>query len=353
MVGAIQRANVFTTMHDSAHQQLTPASQRFEDLACAYWGSDTLFAALELNLFGCLGEETLPLPVLATLSHCHPALLARLLPALARLNLVEEKEAGWRNLPETIQHLVPGKPDYMGDFLLYRRYLQPTWHRLAEMIASRPLPPALDRNDDYPTRNRHYVRALDQLARLKAKEITTELSSIPWHGPVLDVGGGAGALSRALIQNFRQQAAHATLFDLAEVLAAAQELYPRHEDWHDIALQPGEFLSHTFPETEQFGLLMFSNFLHIYNESDTKNCLTKASTLISADGYVLIHDYCPDRATIKGPLYDINMLINTPNGQCHNACSLISWLAAVGLSKSLVVDLASDSTLILARRPPC
>ena len=32
--------------------------QRLEDLATAYWYSEVLFTALELNIFGLLGEES-------------------------------------------------------------------------------------------------------------------------------------------------------------------------------------------------------------------------------------------------------------------------------------------------------
>lgn len=353
MADDTQPAKGFATMCESPLQHLVPASQKLEDLACAYWSSDTLFAALELNIFGSLGSETMDVASLARIAHCHPAQLDCLLAVLARLSLVEEREGGWRNLPEAICHLVPGKPEYLGDFLLYRRYLQPPWHSLAQTISSRPLPPAIDRDADYPTRNRHYVRALDQLARLKAQEIITELSRSPWHGPVLDVGGGAGAFSRALIQGQIQQTIKATLFDLPEVLTVAQELYPTADDWLNISPLPGEFLSHAFPATERFGLIVFANFLHIYNESEAKICLSKASSLLATTGQVLIHDYYPDRGTIKGPLYDLNMLINTHNGRCHKARDLITWLADTGLSEVRVVDLASDSTLIIARRPSC
>ncbi|MBA3015937.1 MAG: methyltransferase domain-containing protein [Desulfobulbaceae bacterium] len=351
MAAAIPPASVSVTMTDSPLFTQPPLSQTLEDLACAYWSSDTLFAAIKLNIFGNLGDETLAVAELGQLCHCHPAELTRLLTALARLNLILEETDGWRNLPEAARHLIPERPEYLGDFLLYRRYLQPTWHTLTQTISSVPLSPALSRDDDYPTRNRHYVQALDQLARLKAQEIVAKLNHIPWHGPILDLGGGAGALSRALTQTHRQQAVAATLFELPEVLAAAQALYPASDAWMDIAPLPGEFLSHSFADHDRFGLIVLSNFLHIYNATNAKLCLSKAVTLLRPSGHLLIHDYCPDRGAIKGPLYDLNMLINTPNGQCHKACDLATWLADNGLTEARIIDLASDSTLIIARRP--
>lgn len=332
---------------DSDQQQ--NGSQALEDLACAYWLSDVLFAALELQLFTHLG----PGPTLVALTrsaNCLGAPLARLLTALAQLGLVHEENGRWHNQPLAARHLVAGSADYMGDFLLYRRYLQEPWQGLAAAVAGRPLAPTLSRQDDYPTRNLHYVRALDQLARQKATEIVTLLADLPWRGPLLDIGGGAGTLGRALI---RQQPTEATLFELPEVLAAARSLYPDPGDWHGITTLAGDFRNHAFADDEGFGLILLANVLHTYDEAEARHCLDKAATLLAAGGHLLIHDYCPDRTPVKGQLYDLNMMLNTARGTCHQAHSLGYWLTASGLHNVRIIDLASDSSLILAQAPPC
>ncbi len=338
------------TSSPGSDQQQKNGSQALEDLACAYWLSDVLFAALELRLFGFLEASPLPLPELARTANCLEMPLAKLLEALAQLGLIHEVEGRWHNQPLATRHLVPGTPEYLGDFLLYRRYLQAPWQGLAAAVAGRPLAPALSHQDDYPTRNLHYVRALDQLARLKAAEIVALLGEVPWRGPVLDLGGGAGALSRALI---RQQLTQATLFELPEVLAAARSLYPDPAAWQGLTTLAGDFRSHAFADHERFGLVLMANFLHTYDEAEARQYLAKAAALLAAGGLLLIHDYFPGRSPIKGQLYDLNMMLNTPHGQCHQASALGEWLAACGLQNTRVIDLASDSSLILAQAPPC
>jgi len=331
------------------HQQ-TPASQALEDLACASWTSEVLFAALELDLFHHLDPGPLPLAALAREARCLPGPLGRLLPALARLGLIEAGPEGWRNLPVVRRHLLPGGAEYLGDFLLYRRYLQPPWQGLAGRVSDRPLAPGLSREDDYPTRNRHYVRALDQLARVKAREIAALLASTPWRGPILDLGGGAGSLSRALL---RQQPTSATLFELPEVLLTAKEIYPEPATWVGMATVAGDFRDHPFAETERFGLILLANVLHTYDPTEARICLKKATALLSPGGHLLIHDYCPDRTAPKGQLYDLLMLLNTPGGVCHEAGTLQAWLSDCGLLQLQVMDLPSDSSLIVGQRPPC
>lgn len=334
--------------HDPGQHQ--SGSQTLEDLACAYWLSDVLFAALELRLFAVLGNKPLTLSELAGSAACQEVPLSRLLAALAQLGLVDEGAGRWRNLPIACRHLVPGGPEYLGDFLLYRRYLQAPWQGLAAAVAGRPLPPALSRQDDYPTRNLHYVQALDQLARLKAGEIAAQLSKIPWHGPILDLGGGAGTLGRTLL---RQQATRATLFELPEVLTAAHALYPDPSDWLGLSTVAGDFRTDAVSGTERFGLILLANFLHTYDEATARQCLERAIALLAENGYLLIHDYCPDRTPIKGQLYDLNMMLNTHQGRCFDAHTLGAWLTGCGLIHLRLIDLPSDSSLILAQAPPC
>jgi len=344
--------------HD--HDQHQGDSQTLEDLACAYWLSDLLFAAIELQLFGFLDKGPLTPHELARSTNYQEAPLSRLLTALARLGLLGEDDGRWRNLPLASRHLVPAAPEYLGDFLLYRRYLQAPWQGLAATVAGRPLSPVLSRQDDYPTRNLHYVRALDQLARLKANEIIAQLEKISWRGPILDIGGGAGAMSRALVKQGlnrtlvrQQQGTRATLFELPEILAAARTLYPDPNDWLGISPVAGDFRTHAFPGNERFGLILMANFLHTYDEDSARHCLERAIALLAENAYLLIHDYCPDRTPIKGQLYDLNMMLNTHQGCCVEASRISDWLAASGLIHLSIIDLPSDSSLILAQAKPC
>ena len=330
--------------------QPTTAFQALEDLACASWSAELLFAAIKLELFAHLESGPIALSTLARAAHCQEGPLGRMLPALAGLGLIEGGPGGWSNCPVASRHLVPGLAGYLGDLLLYRRYLQPPWQELAARVSTQPLAPDLRREDDYPTRNLHYVRALDQLARQKAREITTLLTATPWHGPILDIGGGAGALGRAFSHG---HGATVTLFELPEVLAAAHAIYPDPGAWAGMTTRAGDFRDHPFAPAERFGLILLANVLHTYDPAEAQASLDKAVALLAPGGVLLIHDYCPDRTPIKGPLYDLLMMLNTPRGVCHEAQTLAGWLAARGLSGIQIIDLASDSSLILGSRPPC
>ena len=328
--------------------------QYLENLATAYWYSEALFAALELEIFPIMACPV-ALEDLAKSTSCKPAELERLLITLESLNIVSQTVAvqarssvrNWQLTALAHRYLAPDSPEYLGDFLLYRRYLQTPWQKLAARISSRPLPDQLSPDDDYPTRTLYYVRALDALARRKAMEISN-LAGSAWQMPVLDIGGGAASLSRCLLKGVA--GGRAVLLEIAEVLAAAAVLYPHKSQWTGIEKRAGDFRKAEF--SEDFGTILMANMLHIYNPHEAKQLIGKAAGLLKPGGLLLVHDYFPDRpgpALAKGALYDLNMMLNTYEGHCHTGNNIMNWLKEAGLCAIRVNDLGSDSSIITAR----
>lgn len=333
-----------------------PAHEHFqylEDLATAYWYSEALFAALDLEIFAALARAEAGTPELAQDVDCHPEPLARLLAVLADLGLLLRHAGRWSVTPLARRHLVPESPAYLGDFLLYRRYLQPHWQELAERASRAPSKAVrLSAAADYATRNWHYVRAQDRLLNRKALEIAPVLQAAGWSGPILDAGGGAGALSRHLVSG--APGTFAVVADLPEVLAAGRRLYPEASDGQRVCGVACDLRQPPFRPGTGFGLVILSNFLHAYGPAEARNLLRAALELAAPGGSVLVHDYFPDRVGASGPrgaAHHLNMFLNTFQGACHRAESVVDWLTAAGWGRLAVHDLPSDSAVILARGP--
>ena len=43
----------------------------------------------------------------------------------------------------------------------------------------------------------------------------------------------------------------------------------------------------------------------------------------------------------------LNMMVNTYNGKCHTSADIISWLENSGIKTSFVVDLNTDSSVVI------
>lgn len=326
-----------------------PASDDFqylEDMATAYWSSEVLFTAIELGLFACLDPDGSTLAGLADAAGCRPGELARMMRAMEKLALVGQQGGRWYNSQPATVFLVPGKPDYMGDFFLYRKYMRDNFQGLGPRVSEKALP-GDDRDLDYAGRTLRYVRAMDILARQKAGEISGMLSHAGQRERVLDVGGGAGSLLRSVTA--ATGAGQGVLFDLPEVIAAARTLYPDSESWAHIKTVEGDFRTHGFDES--FSLVILGNFLHAYGPEEAEELLHKALDLLEPGGMVLIHDYFPDRdgrTPQKGSLYDLAMMMNTYNGACHEAGRVMEWLEGYGMTAPIVLDLSTDSSIIVA-----
>ena len=328
--------------------------QYIEDLSTAYWYSELLFSAIELNIFKILGKDKFEPETLAKISGCKAGELLRMLKALNQIGLLHEHKGMWCNSKMAEKYLVPESKSYMGDFFLYRRYMQPAWKKITQKIApghkttfTEPI-----KKDDYDLRTFYYVRAMDMLARQKAKEIVNILEKISWKPPVLDIGGGAGALCRALIRSSNN--CNAVLFELPEIIRAATSIYPDTKDWNGISTIEKDFRNTSFEKNETFGLVILSNFLHTYGNKEAENLLYKAAGLIKPNGVMLIHDYFPDRSgnsPHKSTLYDINMMLNTFNGECHTVSQIKKWLGNTRIKPVRVIDLKTDSAIILAGGP--
>ena len=115
----------------------------------------------------------------------------------------------------------------------------------------------------------------------------------------------------------------------------------------------GDFRHHDFATDQRYPLVVLSNFLHAYTEETARALLLKAAALTDPAGVLLIHDYFPDRPgkrPHKGALYDLNMMLNTFDGGCQPSAVISGWLCAAGLPHIQMVDLESDSTIMLAGR---
>ena len=60
--------------------------------------------------------------------------LNRFMAALVGLGLIVEHNGQFANGPLAAHYLIPGTEAYVGDFLLYRRYLTSHWQRLGARI---------------------------------------------------------------------------------------------------------------------------------------------------------------------------------------------------------------------------
>ncbi|WP_423055433.1 class I SAM-dependent methyltransferase [Acetobacterium carbinolicum] len=330
----------------------TNGGQYLEDLATAYWVSDALFTALEMDLFQTIddfGIRGASLLELAPKLGANESALERYLALLNSLGLVGCYQNVYYNQLITKEYLLIASPLYQGDSLLWRKNLTDDWNTLkASLTAGGRVNflPADISEDELNLRRAKYIKAMDNVAKLKARDCTTFFTELS--GDILDVGTGSGAMALAFLEAF--PGTRATLLDIVQMLPQTQKLVDATAYADRVNYHPANILEPQWGLAKKYRLIILSNIIHAYAESENEQVLKTAASHLSDDGIILIHDFFNEHDPVKAHLTDINMFLNTYNGKVFFGAWVIAELKKSDLLTSSLIPLATDTALIFAAR---
>jgi len=169
------------------------------------------------------------------------------------------------------------------------------------------------------------------------------------YGHVLDIGGGSGIYSCALL------AAHphlrATVLEKAPVhLVAAKAIAERGYSAR-VTVVAADMLHDRWPDEADVHLL--SNVLHDWGEPVVRELLVRSFAALSAGGVLIIHDAFID-ADKTGPLpvaaYSA-LLMHSTQGKCYSIREYESYLEAAGFAAIAYAPTRADRGRMLAHKP--
>lgn len=320
--------------------------QYLEDLACAYWNSEVVFTAVELELFTWIGSKQKTLEEISTYYHSDQQGMKRFIDTLRALGLLEKYGDFYYNSTLALEYLIKGKEMYQGDSILWRKELDANWKTLKEtLLKGKRLHYTPDEDGAVlKEKTRRYIRAMDCIARSKAKELVKLVEGLPLRGKLLDVGAGSGAFSLEFIEHF--PSLKATLLDLSSVIDITRENISTYQK--DICYQEGNILEGWKLGEDKFDVILLSNILHAYSENEVIHILQEASKWVAEQGYIIIHDFFMEHYWPKGQLSDLNMLVNTYNGKVFEAQWVSEILRKLKFQETGLIPLESDTGVIAA-----
>ena len=184
---------------------------------------------------------------------------------------------------------------------------------------------------------------MDALGRLKSEHIMGCLA-MDDNRRMLDLGGGIGTYAVSFCIQY--PGLHGVVFDLPDVVRLARRNIQKTGLQKRLSVAAGECLADDLPPGP-FDLVFISNLLHIYNERDCKRIVKKAAAVLAKSGTIVVHDYifgCGDSVSVS--LFDMTMLIGTPQGRCYEQADIARWLRAVGIKKIQSADILAGTSIL-------
>jgi ubiquinone/menaquinone biosynthesis C-methylase UbiE len=311
---------------------MRPDPSRIIDLASAFYGSNVLFTASDLGVFGFLAKckQATSDEIAAGLSLDQRG-GRLLLDGCVALGLLAKEGSVYRNTPESAIFLVPGSPGDLSQAIRYNRDVYAAWGRLADLVRTgKPVErPQIHLGDD-ASRTRTFVLSMHGRALGIGRTVVPNLD-LAGRKRLLDIGGGPGTYSVLIAQ--ANPEISCTVIDLPAVASIASELIEQQGMSARVKTLPGDYRAASFPEGND--VVIIFGVLHQESEESARDILRRAYSTLAPNGVIYIMDMMtdPSRANPSfSALFAVNMALTAEHGWVFSDADLKSWLEDAGFA---------------------
>lgn len=343
----ITRETARTRAEEVARQDAGVIPDRLRRLADNFRASRTFLTAVELDLFSALGDGATAVEVAERMG-ADPKSTETLLLALASLGLIRrDREGRFTCGEDTGRYLVKGRPDDARAAIMHRVHMWDRWSTLTECVREGNAMGVEATAGPFATQA--YLAATHKIASLAAPRLVAALD-LTRVNRVLDVGGGSGAYSAAVLRAF--PGASAEIFDLAPVLRITSR-YVRDAGLEDrVQLRTGDFVHDGFGTG--FDLVLLSYVLHLNAPEGARRLLQKVHDALAPGGHVAINDFvlsADKTVPTSAALHALNLLVSTRGGTVYSVPEYHAMLEAQGFVEVRKIPLVGPTDVITARKP--
>lgn len=275
--------------------------------------------------------------------------VAILLGVLEEMGLArEEPEDVYRITGVARGHLIdPETLDYQADALAFWLHNIRIWAGHLPRALRSGEPVEEEPGEEEPTEEERVARFMAAMANknpeLVESVVEATLERAPRSGRFLDLGGGPGTFSRAILERGYE----GVLFDTPEVVDHVADDYGLQE-LDGLELVEGDFLE-TLPE-EEFDVVLLANITHIYDADTNAELLGRVARNVAPGGVLSVMDFVRGVSEFAA-LFAVTMLMNTERGNTYDLRSYERWLEDAGLSEVRCRTVQEDRQVVTAVRP--
>ncbi len=280
-----------------------------------------------------------------------------LLTGLKALGFVEEKNGIVQASPVALEHLLPGQPLDVSDYIRLAAD-SPGVLSLVEHMRKNTLAGAskddsravfifregLDSAMEEDNLARHFTLMLAGRAKNIAP-VLAEKVDLSQAKCLLDIGGGTGVYSIAFLQRYPNL--QAIVFDSPAVLKVTAEFARNYGVEARLECVAGDMFADSLPAECDVALL--SNVLHDWDIPECRRLVEKSAAALPSGGRLLIHDvFLNDDHS--GPLYaalfSVALMVIT-EGRNYSGAQYKAWLRGAGLTPTEPVPTLVHSSVLV------
>lgn len=329
---------------DNADKNKKRDVNNFLTMINAYKVSRVLLTAMELELFTVLENGAQAAETIAHSIKTHADATRRILNVLVSLGFITKKADKYSNNLFSSKYLVKGKPDYISN-LSHTNHLWDRWSHLTEVTKKGKPVIQTNINQWGDEQIQAFIEAMDYRAKKDSQGFAQALDLTNVQS-ILDVGGGSGAYSLALIN--KKKEIKATILDLPEVIPLTQA-YITNQGYQDSFY----YIEGNYKTTDYgkgYDLILFCAIIHINNYQENQDLMQKAANALNPGGQIVIKDFIVnDDKThpLQGTLFSINMLVSTEAGDTYSMKEIKEWFHAVGITKVEILKTEQGDPLVI------
>jgi ubiquinone/menaquinone biosynthesis C-methylase UbiE len=339
----------------------TDPTRLFEHFRGCYATELLTAAVAHFGVFGRLAESPLSPDDLRAAVGLAERPHVVLLTALRAMGLIAMHEGQLSLTPLAAEHLVPGGAFDVGDYIGLAAQSPGVLAMVERLKTNKPanfdnaagaafiyrdgLASAMEQAESA----RHFTLALAGRAKNVAPHLAAKVD-LSQAKCLLDVGGGTGIYSIALLQKYPKL--RAIVLDRPEVLHVAEEMSLQSGAADRLELLPGDMFADAPPR--DCDVVLLSNILHDWDVTQCRELIDRCAAVLPGGGRLLIHDVFLNDA-LDGPLaialYSAALFTLT-EGRAYSAAEYRTWLEDAGLTASPVVPTLIHCGVISGMKRP-
>jgi len=304
--------------------------RRLLELSGGFWEIATLHAAIRLDLFTVIGDESIDAAEIANRLKAKTRSLTMFLNALVAMRLLIKENGRYRNTGASAALLSKKAPGYLGYMISHHHHLVESWHRLDKaVITDQPTRDRAGFSDD--DRRESFLMGMFNIAMGTAPKLTAQLK-LAGKKHLLDLGGGPGTYAIHFCKNNPEL--KACVFDRPTTRPFAEKIIKQFDMASRISFQEGDFLKDEI--RGRYDAAWLSHILHGESTQDCRKIIRNVVAALEPGGVILIHEFILN-STADGPLFpalfSLNMLLGTEHGQAYTEKQLTDMLQDAGIKQ--------------------